>query len=223
VARFTPYQSSRAFMTPTKETFDALEDGIRWAESQAPARLRFYMNELCLHMALVNQGIARKMSFGPSDPTGKATELAWRTPEQGIRRITGAYYVGWKVKQLSPAVWMLYNDSREAYYIEFGVSRVGFGGVRDVPERRIRRPVRKLSLIKTLQFAMTTRVYHRVWSSIVLSPQYKNSARGFSQTVQPASDSHSMFSAWDRLPNIDVGNKSGGNNYGGPMLGRRLP
>jgi len=223
LARLVKYQAGRSFFEPTIGTINSLEGAIQWAESEAPWKLRYYMNELCFHMALVNQGYARKMAFGPSDPSGRASELAWRTPDQGIRRITGRYYVSWKVKQLRPAVWMLYNDSREAYFIEFGISRVGFGGARRVPARRIRRPVRKLSLLKTLEFCMRTRVYHRVWASIMYSPKNHGRGEGFSQMIQPMSDSHSLFAAWDQLPNTDVGNKSGGANYGGPMLGRRLP
>lgn len=222
MARLVKYQASRPLMEPTPQTFQAIEEAILWAESEVPAKIRFYMNELVFHMALVNQGIARKMAFGPSDPSGRATQLAWRAPSQGIRRITGQYYVRWRVRQISPAVWQLYNDSREAYFIEFGISRVGFGGVRDVPTRRMRRPVRKLSLLRTLEFMMTTRAYHRVWASVMTSPKHHGRGSGFSQEVQPASDSHSIFKAWDNLPNMDVGNKSGGSGYGGPMLGRRI-
>lgn len=210
-------------MEPTPQTLNALEEAVQWAEAEAPSKLRFFMNELVFHMALVNQGFARKMAFGPSDPSGRASDLAWRTPAQGIRRITGAYYVSWKVRQVRPAVWQLYNDSREAYFIEFGISRVGFAGNRTVPARRIRRPVRKLSLLRTLEYMMTTRAYHRVWASVLSSPRHHGLGAGFTQEIQPASDAHVIFSAWQQLPNMDVGNKSGGINYGGPMLGRRLP
>jgi hypothetical protein len=223
VARFTRYQASRPLWEPTPQTLNAIEDAIRWAETETPWNLRYWMNELVFHMALVNQGYARKMAFGPSDPRGRSTDLAWRTPEQGIRRITGEYYVRWRVRQIRPAVWQLYNDSREAYFIEFGISRVGFSGERTVPARRIRRPVRKLSLIKTLEHMMRTRAYHRVWASIMTSPRHHGRGQGFIQEVQPASDAHTIFKAWENLPNVDVGNKSGGINYGGPMLGRRLP
>jgi hypothetical protein len=223
MARFVRYEANRAIMQPTVGMMNSLEEVIQWAETEAPTKLRYYMNELVFHMALVNQGFARKMSFGPSDPGGRRTELAWRTPAQGIRRISGQYYTRWQVRQVRPAVWQLYNDSREAYYIEFGISRVGFGGTRNVPSRRIRRPVRKLSLLRTLEFCMTTRVYHRVWASIMSSPRHHGRGQGFTQIISPASDSHSIFSAWDKLPYTDVGNKSGGVNYGGPMLGRRLP
>lgn len=223
MARLIKYQASRPLFEPTQGTLNSLEEVIQWAEAEAPSKLRFYMNELVFHMALVNQGFARKMAFGPLDPRGRSTDLAWRTPSQGIRRITGAYYIRWRVRQIRPAVWQLYNDSREAYFIEFGISRVGFGGDRSVPSRRIRRPVRKLSLLRTLEYMMTTRAYHRVWASVLSSPRHHGRGAGFTQEVQPASDAHSIFSAWENLPSMDVGNKSGGVNYGGPILGRRLP
>jgi hypothetical protein len=168
------YQSSRAFLEPTPETFAALEKLIEWAELEVPRMLRKYMNELVFHMALVNQGIARKMSFGPFDPSQSNPNLAWRTPEEGIRRISQRYFVGWKVKQIAPAVWQLYNDSREAYYIEFGIH---------TSLHRIRRPVRKLSLRRTMEFILTTGVYHRVWVDIYANPRYRHRGMGFQQHV----------------------------------------
>lgn len=174
MARFIPYQSSRAIIEPTRETIIALEDVIRWAEIEAPSRLKKNMNELVYYMALVNQRYARKMSFGPLDPSGSRSDLAWRVP---VRRISEKYYLGWKVKQVKPAVWQLYNDSREAYYIEFGINWLGGA-------RRIRRPVRKITLRQTLNFMMTTTAYHRIWADIFSSPQHKNRAKGFSQIVQ---------------------------------------
>lgn len=177
LARFIKYQSSRAFFEPTPETFEAFENYIKWAETEVPALLRFYMNELVFHMALLNQGIARKMSFGPLDPSGNNSELAWRTPEEGIRRITQRYYLGWKVRQLSPAVWQLYNDSREAYFIEFGIH---------TSIRRIRRPVRKLSLRRTMEVVLRTGVYHRTWVDIYANPRYRHRGMGFIQIVTGA-------------------------------------
>jgi hypothetical protein len=201
VARFIPYTANRAIFEPTKNTINSLEEVIRWAEVESPRNLRRYMNEMVFMMALVNQSKARKMSFGPSDPRQQRPELAWRTPAQGIRQISGQYYLGWKVRQIKPAVWQLYNDSREAYFIEFGISQVGWGANRHVPARRIRRPVRKLSLRQTLEYMMTTQMYHRVWASVFTSSRHRHHGRGFYQIVQsPAKGS-----------------------FSGPMLGRRLP
>jgi len=200
MAKFIRYQALHPFLEPTKETIDAIENYIRWAEQDVPHLMPIFMAQLVYHMALLNQGYAREMSFGPYDPTGRNSSLAWRTPSQGIRRISQRYYLGWKVKQIGPGAFKLYNDSREAYFIEFGISEVGWGAGRHVPARRIRRPVLKLSLKKTLEKMMTTQAYHRVWASIYANPRSHRS-KGFTQIVQ--------------------GPAKGG--FTGPMLGRRLP
>jgi hypothetical protein len=197
VARFVPFQSSKNFFAIDQRSLNAVESLIKWAETDVPALIPKFMNELVFYMAVYNQGVARKMAFGPYDPSGRDTSLAWRTPEQGIRRISERYYLGWKVNQVMYGVWRVYNDSREAYYIEFGISTVGWGSGRHVPARRIRRPVRKLSQIKTLEWALSTGAYHRIWADIYKGrPPY-----GFTQIVQ----SRAMGS------------------FTGPGLGRRLP
>jgi hypothetical protein len=192
MATFVKYQTGRSFFEPTKETFEALESAIRWAEEEVPYLLRHSMNELVFHMAVLNQGIARKMSYGPYDPNGINSSLAWKLP---VRRISERYYLGWKVRQIRPGVWQLYNDSREAYFIEFGINWLGEG-------RRVRRPIRKLSLRRTLETMMTTSAYHRIWVDIYANSKFgRHRGRGFYQIVQSPA--------------------MGG--FGGPLLGRRLP
>lgn len=198
MAKFIPYQSKKAFLEPTQETINAIEQAIQWSSVYVPKQLRFEMDRLVFYMALVNQGFARKMSFGPSDPretnvrhqaTGRIfigsesgppraqttwkriSPLAWKIP---VRRITGRYYLGWKVRKLKPAVWQLYNDSREAYFIEFGIH---------TSLRRVRRPIRKLSLRKTMDFMMATNAWHRIWVDIYANPKYEHKGRGFTQFV----------------------------------------
>lgn len=239
MARFIKYQSNRSFLEPTKETFDAIEQAIRWAEVEVPSNMRKYMNELVFHMALVNQGEARKMSFGRLDPSGIDSSSAWKIP---VRRISQNYYLGWKVRQIKPAVWQLYNDSREAYFIEFGINWLG-------GNRRVRRPIRKLSLRRTLEIMMTTSVYHRIWSDIYANPKYgRHRGRGFYQIVQSPGgrwvdmsdrEISSMVRGYQRsggkLPSFNIRsgphgqtqrfdrNIGGGGSYAGPMRGRRLP
>lgn len=238
MARFVKYVSNRAFLTPDAETMNGIEEAIRWAESEVPSNLRRYMNELVFHMAIVNQGEARKMSFGPLDPSGSDSSLAWKMP---VRRISERYYTGWKVRQLKPAVWQLYNDSREAYYIEFGINWLG-------GNRRVRRPVRKMSLRRTMELMMTTKAYHRVWVDIYANPKFgRHRGRGFYQIVQ------SPGGRWEDMSDREIGsmirgyersggklnfaiqrkangrvqrwrpNSGGGGTFGGPMPGRRLP
>jgi hypothetical protein len=191
MARFVPYQSSRTLIEPTQETINGIIEAIRWAEVEVPRNLGRYMNELVYMMALVNQKEARKMSFGPSDRREQNPALAWKIP---VRRITERYYLGWKVKFVRPGVWQLYNDSREGYFIEFGINHLGEG-------RRVRRPIRKLSLRRTMNYMMTTHAFDRIWVQIFADPRKHNNSRGFTQMVQsPAMGS-----------------------FGGPALGRRIP
>jgi hypothetical protein len=172
MARFTPYsyRGQPGLIEPTKETINAIEEVIRWAESEVPFQMRTNMMRLTQLMATVNQGMARKMSFGPDDPYGANSDAAWKVP---VRRISGRYYVGWKIRPISNG-WQLYNDSREAYFIEFGINWLGGG-------RRVRRPIQRLSLKQTLDYMASTQAFHRIWSEIFV---YKGHGFGFTQIVQ---------------------------------------
>ncbi len=226
-----------------KATINGLEAAIRWAEVEVPRQARGSMSRLAQSMALINQMFARRMSFGPHDPYQRSPEEAWRMPNAGIRRITQNYYFGWQVKWSGPGWFTLYNDSREAYFIEFGIH---------TSNRRIRRPVRKLSQLKTLRYMMTTQAYHRVWSDIYLGARGGRGRKigGFTQIIQSPAGGHSRWepvsehqarsvirrvvrsghsasysnyvrltkSGWQvRKPS------AGGGSYSGRMRGRRLP
>jgi hypothetical protein len=201
----------RGVLEISTDTINAIEDYIRWAES-VPNRLPGAMNLLARMMALVNQGIAQEMSYGAYDPQNRNPSQAWRIP---VRRISQRYFYGWKVKPLRGGAWMLYNDSREAYFIEFGIHRSGTTG--EVSPRRIRRPIRKLSLRRTLEAMMRTKAYHRVWAEIFVDRHHKLS-RGFTQTVQSPAGGHSMFS-----PFGESAMSPGSGSFTGPGVGRNLP
>jgi hypothetical protein len=194
MARFTPFshRGAMGLVEPTKETINAFEAIIRWAETEVPMQLQIWMGHLCQLMAFVNQGEARKMAFGPEDLAGSQKELAWRIP---VRRISGRYYVGWKVRRITSSglttAWQLYNDSREAYFIEFGINWLGEG-------RRVRRPVQRLSLQRTLDYMASTQSYHRVWAEIY---RHHGKTVGFTQHIQS--------------PRMGT--------FGGSLIGRRLP
>jgi hypothetical protein len=194
MARFTPfsYRGTPGFIEPTKETINAFEEIIRWAEEEVPFQLHTNMARLAQLMATVNQGYARKMAFGPEDPGGQRSDLAWKIP---VRRISGRYYLGWKIKPVSRSgnvvAWQLYNDSREAYFIEFGINWLGGG-------RRVRRPIQRLSLRKTLDYMASTQAFHRIWAEIFV---HRGKGFGFTQQVQS--------------PRMG--------SFGGPQLGRYLP
>ena len=190
MARLGPYTARRGMLNISTDSFNAIEEYIRWSES-IPRRMPVAMDLLVRFMAYTNQGIAQKMSAGPYDPSRKKDrELAWKIP---VRRITERYYLGWKVRRIRLGTWQLYNDSREAYYIEFGIH---------VSPRRIRRPIRKMSLRRTLEAMMRTQAYHRVWCEIYANPRKgRPKSRGFTQVVQ----------------------SPGMGGFTGPMLGRKLP
>lgn len=246
--KFTGFISPRGsggLIEITPQSINGIEAYIRWAEYEVPNQLPVHMDRLVQYMALMNQNFARRMAFGPYDPTGMRTELAWRTPEQGIRRISNRYYLGWKVKKIGQGHYRLFNDAKEAYFIEFGISEVGFGDNRHVPKGRIRRPVRKLSLLKTMRFMATTQAYHRVWADVYRS---RHAHGGFTQFVQSPGGGHMR---WEQVSehvaggvmrgNFRAGRQmstglrmrggriqrrvpnQGGGSYSGPNLGRRLP
>jgi hypothetical protein len=243
MARFTPFSyrgkgmEGVPLLEPTKETINGIESVIRWAESEVPLQFRIGMLQLTQMMAYVNQSMARKLSFGPEDPYQSNPQAAWKLP---VRRITGRYYLGWKVRPIRGG-WQLYNDSREAYFIEFGINWMGEG-------RRVRRPVQRLSLMKTMQYMQSTQAYHRIWSEIY---RHRTHTIGFTQIVQSPGGGHpvgwediSRKTAENMLRSNTSGAKTmsgagvrfggskgfqrrvynaGGGTYKGPMLGRRLP
>jgi hypothetical protein len=190
VARISPMSGARRSMFEIDtQTFDAIEEAIRWAEGVENRLARgVHMDALVRFMAYTNLGIAQRMSAGPYDPQERTPGLAWKVP---VRRITERYYLGWKVRRRGRGTWELYNNSRAAFFVEFGIHTSG---------RRVRRPVRKLSLIKTMHAMRRTQAWHRVWCDIYADPRHPR-GKGFTQVVQ----------------------SPGKGGFGGPMLGRILP
>lgn len=193
-SQFTRNVRGRGLVEISTDTFNAIEEYIRWAEG-VPQKMPRAMDILSRFMSLTNLGIAQEMSRGALDPQQRNPSQAWRIP---VRRISQRYFYGWQVKRISLGVWMLYNDSREAFYIEFGIHQNPATG--QPASRRQRRPIRKLSLRRTLDAMMRTQAYHRVWAEIYVNKGTKIS-RGFTQTVQ----------------------SPGKGSFAGPQLGRRLP
>lgn len=198
MAQLVKYSKPGSFFGFDPRSLDEIFDLVKWAEADVPRLIPKLMNRLTMYMSLYHQGEARKMSFGPYDPSGKNAGLAWRTPSQGIRRISERYYLGWKVKSMGLGSWMIYNDSREAFYIEYGISMVGWGENRHVPEGRIRRPTNKLAGRRTIEWALsTTGMANYIWTEI-----YRGSGRyRFIQIVQsPAMGSFSGALIGRQLP-----------------------
>lgn len=172
MARFTPYHSPGAFIEPTEETLRAIEASITWAEVEVPSQLRTVMHRFAQTAAIYHQGEARRLSFGPFDPSQINTSAAWKIP---VRRITNRYYLGWKVRSRGIAVWQSYNDSREAYFIEYGINWLGGA-------RRVRRPIGKLAYRRTIRFLRSSAVSGRVFADIF---EYKGpKTLGFYQKIQ---------------------------------------
>lgn len=147
-------------------TLDQIEDFINDLEAVRRS-IEPGMEILTSVLAYSNQSFAQQLSRGPVDPQMRMAKAAWKIP---VRRITGRYYKGWKTKRIKRGLWMVYNDSREAYYIEHGIHPTGSkrqsgGGTKYT--MRVRRPIGKLSVIRTLRFADTSRVGHRVFETVL--------------------------------------------------------
>lgn len=174
MARYTENQIFRI----SASSFDEIDDWIRAAD-QAGRNAQFGLDALAMLLARTNQGFAMEMSAGPLDPRGMNRAAAWKTP---VRRITSRYYKGWKVRRLAPGAWLLYNDSREAWFIEFGIHPHSIRSTDkgNIFDARVRRPIRKLSLIRTLKFADQSRVGARIQEQIFapFRPGMKYTKRG---------------------------------------------
>lgn len=147
-------------------TLDQIDDFINDLQSLGRSIVPG-MEILTSYLAYTNQSFAQRLSAGPVDPRMQNPKAAWKTP---VRRITGRYYKGWKTKRLKLGLWMVYNDSREAYFIEYGIHPTGTktetpGG--NTFTMRVRRPIGKISVIKTLRFADMSRVSERVFETVL--------------------------------------------------------
>ena len=137
-----------------RKTFQDVDNIIRDLEYNQKA---FKQGEnLLIHMlAETQKGYAQMKSRGMVDPSGVAGR-PWGIP---VRRISQAYYKGWKVRRIGPASWMTYNDSREAFFIEFAINPRVTGAVR--------RPILKMSAVATLRFVQRTKLIERFAKSTI--------------------------------------------------------
>lgn len=165
-------------LTLDGSTFEAIENYIQWSR-RVPKKFPGAMNHLVRMMAMVHIGFAQQYSLGPMDARQQTPALAWKIP---VRRISGRYFFGWKVRRVGLGVWQAYNDSREAFFIEFGIHRNPATG--RVASRRIRRPINKLAMQRTLRFLATTAVANRVWADIYYPPPGMRKGKGYLWTMQ---------------------------------------
>lgn len=155
----TPLGSQRMF-TIGRKTFEDIEDFI--ADNKASAeKAALGIDLLVRAMVLLTKGLAQQKSGGPIAPAHRSNPaLANRIP---VQQITGRYFAGWTQRKVANGVWVLYNDSVEAYLIETGMFQ------------RVRRPILKMSLIGMLGVIQTTRTADR-FLEWVLAP--RRSAKG---------------------------------------------
>jgi len=137
-----------------RRTFDDIDRIVRDLDQNLKA---FHQGEnLLIHLlAKTQQGVAQAKSRGMVDPSGQAGK-AWGIP---VRRISEDYYKGWKIKKIAHGIWMTYNDSREAFFIEFAINPRATGAVR--------RPILKMSAVATLRFIQRTRLVERFTASTI--------------------------------------------------------
>jgi hypothetical protein len=154
-AYYKPKPSSSAMMSgQAKDEISAQLH--QWAHDldDVKRRLPAGLNSLARILAMYDARESVEMSRGPMDRGQRQPGLAWKIP---VRRISSHYYQGWRVRRVRNGVWMVYNPTREAYYIEYGIH---------TSNRRVRRPVRKLALLRTLRWADRNGVGGFVWEGI---------------------------------------------------------
>lgn len=153
---------TKGFVRLTDDSIRALEDYVSWTKNVARHKLPQADNYLAMFLAMLSGSYAQKYSAGMKrDPDD--TSKSWAMP---VPRVTGRYLLGWRVQKIRNGIWMLTNDSREAFFIEYGIHRNPVTG--EVSPRRIRRPVFKLSLLRTLEHIHNTPLIHRIISSALV-------------------------------------------------------
>ena len=139
-------------ITISKQTFRNIEEFI--ADNEASiVKAQQGIDMLGRLMVYVIRGYAQKRSAGPVAPRHRSVPaLAGRIP---VQRITGAYFAGWTTRKKGYAHWEVYNDSKEAWFIEYGI------------HQRVRRPILKMSTLDMLRFIQTTGTDKRFLDSIL--------------------------------------------------------
>jgi len=146
----------------TPETLKMLEDWLAWAENVERHKILEAEDLLALVMVTMCYQYAQKFSAGMRrDP--KDTSRSWKWP---IPRVTGRYFAAWQMQRVRQGTYILTNNSREAYFIEYGIHRNPRTG--QPSPRRIRRPVLKRSLLETTRMLQSSALSHRLWSGVFI-------------------------------------------------------
>jgi len=142
-----------SLFTVTEKSLASLDAYISDLE-QVGENFPIGMDMLVSLLARADRDYSKAMSLGPLDPRQQLPAAAWKIP---VRRITSRYYYGWKIQRVARGVYRVYNDTREAWYIEYGIH---------TSPRRVIRPVRRRALTLTLKFADQTKAGERVWEMV---------------------------------------------------------
>lgn len=186
VASFALQDNPRATASISRRTFEQIESFIADNNSSIE-KVQFGLDTLVRAMVMVTKGIAQQKSGGAVSANRRSNPaLAYRIP---VQRITGEYYAGWTLRRLGNARWILYNDTVEAYLIEYGINM------------RMRRPILKLSLIGMLKFIQTTRSADR-FLEWVIAPRRnaKGQFQSFSTRMQGTETLGGMAGPTGKLP-----------------------
>lgn len=173
-------------ITISRKTFEEIENFI--ADNEASIeKVNAGIDLLVRSMVLVIKGIAQQKSGGPIAPRRRSNPaLANRIP---VQRITGMYFAGWTIRRVGAGHWAVYNDTTEAWLIEFGL------------HQRVRRPILKMSLIGMLGMIQTTRTAER-FMDWVLAPRRspKGQFQSFSTRLMGTQTLGGMAGPIGRLP-----------------------
>lgn len=176
----------------SRKTFNDLEDLMRSFQvgSQQFNAVADVAAELLAH---TTKGYAERYYLGPatrpSDARRSLGAPAWTIP---VRRLTGHTFAGWQVKRVGPGMWQTFNDERGAFMVEHGIVRGGGG---------VRRPILKLSIVKTLRMAAATRMGTRLMADTL--GNLRNNKGQFQSTtarIRRSSIIGSMAGPKGRLP-----------------------
>lgn len=144
--------SPRSGLCIVRPDFTAIERFIA-ENKESKVKAQVGVDLLVRGMTLVIRGLAQGFSKGQVAPRRRSVPaLAHRIP---VQRITGKYFSGWQVRRTGAARWLVYNDSKEAYLIEYGIYQ------------RVRRPILKMSLIGMLRFLENSRTEQRFLDSLI--------------------------------------------------------
>jgi hypothetical protein len=137
----------------TRQSFEELDTLIKSFETGS-REFNFAMHVAAEMLAKATQGHAQRLYRGfkttPYDVRTGHAPGAWTVP---VRRITNVAYQGWRVRQVAFGAWEVFSESRDAYMVEFGISRSG---------NAIRRPILRMSGVATLRMIQRTQFGNRI-------------------------------------------------------------